>query len=170
MSYRPSLFRVELGETDDKGALQTAKATGYDGEELVGAHAIRQHGLASHAPKGSHGFGLAGSGERSLVALIGLEHQDKRPRDLAEGNTVLYDAKGNATRMLGDDGVWHDAGSRPQKMTGKTILLDGTDSVTVKVGSVLIVIEGGKVYLGGKDGAQRVMTEGGPSSIVYAKV
>lgn len=164
---RGRLFRSELIETNDKGELQLAKATGYPGEELDGVHVLRQHGLASHAPKGSHGIGLSLGEERSLTVLLGQEHQDKRPRDLKEGNTTLYDAAGNATRMLGDDGVWHDAGKRPQKMTGKTITIEATDTILLKVGSTTVKITAARVDLGG-DGGSKVMTESGPSSKVYA--
>ena len=166
---RTNLFRGELIETDDAGEMQTAKGYGYAGEEVAGVHVVRQHGLASHAPKGSHGIGIAGSGERSLVAFLGMEHQDKRPRKLAEGNTTLYDAAGNATRMLGADGIWHDAADRPQKMTGKTVEITGTDTVAITVGGTSVTIRNGRVDLGGLGGSP-VMTAAGPSSVVFAKV
>lgn len=161
---RTNLFRAEVKETDDSGQIQTAAGYGYAGEEMAGAQVVRQHGLASHAPKGSHGIGLAGSGERAQVVLLGLEHQDHRPRDLKEGNTTIYDAGGNATRYLGDDGIWHDAKDRPQRMTGKTVGLEASDTGYVA---------GKKVYLGGdgKTGRYaRVMTEAGPSPFVYARI
>lgn len=163
---RTTIFRAELSETDDRGELQTGKGYGFAGEELDKVHIVRQHGLASHAPKGSHGIGIAGSGERALVAFLGLEHQEKRPRDLKEGNTVLYDAAGNATRLLGDDGIWHDAGKRPQKMSGKTAEISGTDKAWI--GS-----KDGKTYLGGDgtDGTYAaVMTASGPSTTVFCKL
>lgn len=161
---RTGTFRFELSETDDRGELQLGKGFGYPGEELDGHHVVRQHGLASHAPKGSHGIGLTGSGERPLVAVLGLEHQDKRPRDLKEGNATLYDAGGNQIRMLGDDGIWHDAGDRAQKMTGKTLEHKAAGKASF----------GGEVtYLGG-DGTNGtyapVMTASGPSSSVFAKL
>ena len=166
---RTNLFRFEVAETDDRGAQQTGRGSGYANEELAGAPILRQHGLASHAPKGSHGVGLAGSGERAQVVLLGLEHPDKRPRNLKEGQTVLYDAAGNATRMLGDDGVWHDAGDRPQKMSGRTITLTGSDRVEIAVGGMKVVVTAGRVDLGGEGGSP-VMTQAGPSSSVFAKV
>lgn len=164
---RSNLFRVEVEETFDDGGVQMARAAGYSSEQFGRVPVLRQHGLASHAPKGSHGYGLAGSGERSQVTLLGLEHPDKRPRQLKEGQTVLYDATGNATRMLGDDGVWHDAGARPQKLTGKTITLTGSDRVEVVVGDTRVIVTAGRVDLGGEGGSP-VMTEAGASSKVFA--
>lgn len=161
---RTNLFRAELKETDDSGEMQTGTGYGYAGEEVGKVHIVRQHGLAAHAPKGSHGIGIAGTGERGLVAFLGLEHQDKRPRDLKEGQTVLYDDKGNATRMLGEDGIWHDAKDRPQKMTGKTVAVKATETAS---------LGGKKVYLGGDgtDGTYApVMTAQGPSTVVFAKL
>ena len=166
---RIGLFRGELVETNDKGPLQTAKALGLAGEELDGVHVVRQHGLASHAPKGSHGIGLSLTGERTLTVLLGMEHQDNRPQELNEGNTTLYDAKGNATRMLGDDGVWHDAADRPQKLTGKTITVEATDTILLKVGGTTVKVRNGRVDLGGEDGSP-VMTQAGVSTVVYARV
>lgn len=161
---RTNLFRTELTGVDDTGEMQLGSGYGYAGEEVDKVQIVRQHGLASYAPMGSHGIGIAGSGERSLVAFLGLEHQDHRPRDLKEGNTTLYDAAGNATRMLGDDGIWHDAADRPQKMTGKTVTLQATENAS---------LGGKKVYLGGDgtDGTYApVMTAQGPSSVVFAKL
>jgi phage gp45-like len=163
---RTNLFRTELTGVDDTGELQLGSGTGYASDDFDKVHVVRQHGLASHAPKGSHGIGIAGSGERSLVAFLGLEDPNSRPRNLQEGQTVLYDSTGNATRMLGTDGIWHDAGARAQKMTGDTLSLQGKSDVSF--GST-----GGKTYLGGdgKTGSYaRVMTENGPSPFVYARI
>lgn len=163
---RTNLFRTELTGVDDSGEMQLGSGYGYAGEDLDKVHVVRQHGLASRAPKGSHGIGIAGSGERGLVAFLGLEDPNSRPKNLEEGQAVLYDSTGNATRMLGKDGVWHDAGTRPQKMTGDTLSLQGKSDVAF--GS-----SGGKTYLGGdgKTGSYaRVMTESGPSPFVYARI
>ena len=163
---RTNLFRAELTGVDDSGEMQVGSGYGYAGESVDKVHIVRQHGLANHAPKGSHGIGIANSGERGLVAFFGLEDPNSRPKNLKEGQVTLYDDKGNATRMLGEDGIWHDAGTRPQKMTGDTLSLQGKKDVAF--GS-----SDGKTYLGGdgKTGSYaRVMTESGPSPFVYARI
>lgn len=167
---RTNLFRGELVETDDKEKdQQLGRVLGFAGEEIDKAHLVRQHGFASHAPKGSHGIGIAGTGERGLVAFLGMEHQDYRQKDLPEGHSRIYDSKGNVVRMQGDDGIWHDAGDRPQKATGKTINLDGSEKVTLKVGGITLIVRNGRVDIGG-EGGSAVMTQSGPSSVVFAKV
>ena len=161
------LFRMEGVETDDGGDLQTLDALGYASEELVGVHRVMPFGLSSHAPVGSHSLGIASRGERTLVAALGLEHPQYRQRNLKQGQTVLYDQSGNATRLLGDDGIWHDAGTRPQKATGKTLTYTST-------GTAVFGSSDGKTYIGGdpsKGGSfSPVMTQDGPSTTVYAKL
>jgi len=162
---RTNLFRTELTGVDDTGEQQLGSGYGYAGEEFDKAPIVRQHGFTSHAPKGSHGIGIAGSGERGLVAFLGLEHQDYRQKNVPEGGSVVYDATGNVSRYLGDDGIWHDAGDRAQRMSGKTLELAAQEQASF----------GGKkvTYLGGngKDGIYApVMTASGPSRSVFAKL
>ncbi len=163
------IFRFEASETDDTGDLQTLKGTGYAGEELTQVHRVMPHGIASNAPAGSHAIAVASRGERTLVAALGLESPEHRPKNTVAGGTTIYDAGGNATRYLGTDGIWHDAGSRPQKMTGSSIEITGTTKVTLTVGDMKIIVQSGRIDLGGEGGLP-VMTEGGPSSKVFAVI
>lgn len=162
-----SLFRLEHLKTDDSGDIQRVDVLGHANEQMDGAIRPQWHGFASNPPKGSNGVGLRARGISELPIILGLEHHKHRQRNLAEGNSVVYDAKGNVSRYLGDDGIWHDAGSRPHKLTGKkiVILADGDDAA---FGS-----KTKKTYLGGdgKDGTYAaVMTESGPSTVVFAKL
>ena len=161
------LFRTELVETNDGGDLQTTRLLGVAGEELTDVHRVSHFGVHSVAPPGSHGLGMQFlSGGRTLTAALGFEHPDYRPRDGKPGQTRIYDASGNASRFLGDDGIWHDAGSRPHKMTGKTVTQMGTDEAAIGASS-------GKTYVGGdgKTGTSaRAMTESGPSNFVMIRI
>lgn len=161
------IFRLEGTQTDDAGDLQTLTGYGYAGEELKGVHRVMPFGLASYAPGGSHALALAARGERTLVAALGLEHPTYRQKNLKQGQTLLYDQSGNASRLLGADGIWHDAGTRPQKMTGDTLNCLGKNDVVY--GS-----KTGKTYIGGDpaDGGtfSPAMTADGPSSSVFIKL
>ena len=165
-----ALFRFENSETDDDGDLQTVKGMGYAGEELSGVHRVMPFGISSHAPAGSHAIGIAGRGERSLVAALGLEHPDYRPKKQSAGNTTIYDQSGNASRYLGKDGVWHDAGDRPQKVTGKTVVVEATEKVTVKVGDMVVVVTKNRIDLGADPAPNAVVTTAGPSTKVFAVI
>ena len=156
------IFRFENSEVDDTGDLQTLKGYGYAGEELSEVHRVMPFGLASNAPAGSHAIGIAGRGERDLVAALGLEHPQYRQKNLKAGQSTLYDSAGNASRYLGEDGIWHDAGDHAQKMTGKT--LDHLSKKDAKFGS-----SDGITYIGGngEDGSYDwAMTASGPSTKV----
>lgn len=165
------LFRVEHVEADDEGDQQTLTLYGLPNETLKKVPRVQHFGLSSNPPVGSHGMGLQFGGQdgsRLLNAALGLEHAASRPRKQKPGQTTLYDDKGNATRYLGDDGIWHDAKDRPQKLTGKAIEITGTDKVVVKVGNMTVTVTARRVDLGGEGGSP-VMTQAGPSSVVFAK-
>ncbi|WFS07787.1 phage baseplate assembly protein [Methylobacterium sp. 391_Methyba4] len=165
------LFRVEHVEADDEGDQQTLTLYGLPNETLKKVPRVQHFGLSSNPPVGSHGMGLQFGGQdgsRLLNAALGLEHAASRPRKQKPGQTTLYDDKGNATRYLGDDGIWHDAKDRPQKLTGKTIEITGTDKVVVKVDNMTVTVTANRVDLGGEGGSP-VMTQAGPSSVVFAK-
>lgn len=133
------LFRTELVETDDTGDLQTTKLLGLSGEELSGVHRVSHFGVHSVAPPGSHGVGLALHGERSLVAALGLEHPQYRPRSREVGSTAIYDMHGNIISLV----------------QGNLRIVHGTE---VRIVAPKIVLEG-EVHLGG-DGGELVHRKG----------
>lgn len=94
------IFRLEGEETDDSGDLQTLKALGYAGEELTGVHRVMPFGLHSHAPKGSHSLAIAARGQRTLVAALGLEDPQHRPKNRELGSTAIYDANGSIVSLV----------------------------------------------------------------------
>jgi phage baseplate assembly protein V len=104
-SLRTVIDRVTLTETDDSGTQQLVRAKGLADEEFRHALRINPHGFTSHAPAGSEGAVLTGGGRRDRPLILGLEHKDHRPSGLAEGESVLYDAKGQVV-FLKRDGIW----------------------------------------------------------------
>ncbi|MCW2276383.1 hypothetical protein GJ654_18825 [Rhodoblastus acidophilus] len=138
------IFRFLLDKVDDSGKLQKIDGKGYAGEEFAGAHRVGHFGYAYNPPKGSHGVGYSPRGMGDLAFMLGMEHPDLRPKDLAPGECRLYDAEGNTIFMGLKNGI----------------------HISNKQGHV-VVTSAGNVYLNGKGGA-RVMTENGPSEKVYA--
>jgi len=98
MNY--DIFRTELLETQDDGDQQTVTLFGVGGEELTRVHRVQPFGLSSHPPAGSHGIGVALHGQRDLVAVLGLEHPQYRPKATQLGGTVLYDMHGSAVSLV----------------------------------------------------------------------
>lgn len=157
------LFRAEHVDADDSGDLQTVTLYGQYGETLKKVHRVQPFGFHSNIPKGSHGFGLqfgdAQSG-RLLNAFLGGEHQDYRPRDREVGSTAIYDQNHNLISLV----------QKEMRFTGaRATVVEGKDQTTVQLtDGTQIVLKDRKVYLGGMQGAQAVMTAGGPSSRVFA--
>lgn len=160
------IFRFELLETADSGEQQLLRGYGLPGEELVRVSRIMPHGLASHAPKGAHGLGMAVNGRRDEVVVLGLEQASGRPKGLAEGSTTLYDASGKKLELSSAGGNL-DTGAQPFAMKAGLFTIEATE-VVLKVGDTVIRLRDGRIDLGAMDAPNRVMTEAGPSSTVYA--
>lgn len=156
------LFRGELGSIDDEGDLQTTTILGPYGEELTKVHRVMPYGLHSMPPVGSHGLGLQlGSEGRVTSAMLGLEHQQYRPKKRPGGSVALYDQNDNVISLV----------QQELRVTGKkATIVEAADKVTIKRGGLVVVLREGRIDLGAEEGTQAVMTAGGPSSVVFAKV
>lgn len=155
------MFRAEHVDADDEGDLQTVTILGQHGETLKRVHRLQPFGFHSNVPAGSHGLGAQfGYGGRTLRAFLGGEHQDHRPRKREVGSSALYDANGNILSLV----------QKELRVTGKhATVVEGTDQTTVQLtDGTQVVLKDKKVFLGGTQGAQAVMTAGGPSTRVFA--
>lgn len=140
-----TVIRGELVETDDSGAQQTLKVLGRDAEQLGEKQKvihIQGFGLTAHAPKGSLGAVIVIGGNPDQAMVLDLEHPDKRPKNLAEGEAKVYNARGDNLHLKAD---------------GTVILTCKTFKV---VAEVEIVLETPIVYAGAKAGAKDVAFEG----------
>lgn len=157
-----TLRRARVDKIDDSGAQQIMKKLlGLASEKPEDVYRAQGHGLSSYPPAGSEGLFLSLGGRADRLIGLGFEHKDKRIKNLKEGNTVLYDDKGNVVFAKGDNGLSVNA------KTGTVEVRSQTDKVTVKPG------DGKFVYLGGDgtDGTYDfVMTESGPSINVKARI
>ncbi|MEE7460693.1 hypothetical protein MFUR16E_04765 [Methylobacterium fujisawaense] len=157
------LFRAQHAETDDEGDLQTVTLYGQHGETLKRVHRVQPFGFHSSVPVGSHGMGLQfGYGGRTLNAFLGGEHKDYRPRKREIGSTALYDQNENLISLV----------QKELRVTGKrATIIEAKDQTTVRLtDGTEVVLKDGKVYLGGMQGAQAVMTAGGASERVFAVI
>lgn len=101
---RAAVDRVSLVGTDDSGTQQLVDVAGLPGETMKRALRVQPHGFSSHAPAGSEGAVVTGGTRRDRPLILGLEHKAHRPSGLAEGEAVLYDAKGQVV-FLKQDGI-----------------------------------------------------------------
>ena len=175
-----SAFRFEFGEVDDSNDQQQARGYGTAGEELTKVHRVQAFGLYSNPPVGSHGIGLALGGQRDLVAVLGGEHPQYRPRNVPPGQAQLYDASGNVIWAKGGDGMKIDAGGRAIEMTTSGLQMKpgpGGGPAKIQVGDLTIEVtgvlrlQGGDIRLGPAGSSfQQVQTTGGASPHVRASV
>lgn len=106
------------------------------------------------------------SGDERVVVLedgTREEHNTKnktRTLTLPEGGTYVVKI-GEATLTITEDAVISKVGDAKHTVKSGSILSE--------VGSTMVKITNGKVFLGGEDGSP-VLTEAGPSSVVFAKV
>jgi phage gp45-like len=140
-------FRFQATGTDDSGDVQKVSGQGLPGESFSNVLRAGHFGHAAHAPKGSHGPGISPLGFADKAIVLGLEHPASRPKNIPEGASVLYDANGNMIYCKLADGI---------------VISSATGDV--------VVTSANKIYLGGAAGASPVMTEAGPSSVVFVKV
>lgn len=138
-SARLQVRRVELVETRDDGPLQRVTVMGYEGERIKLAHRVQMFGDSSHAPPGAHGLALFVNGRPDQTILLGLEHQDHRPKNMPVGERVLYNAHGDKIFMYKEH---MKVVTKKYEVVADEIILDGV------------------CYVGGKDGALPASRQG----------
>lgn len=110
-THRNSSARFEFGDVDDSGPESYAGVKGLIGEEFEKVLRIQPHGFSSVPIKGAHGLGIGLGGKRDVLALLGGEHVDKRPKNLGVGNTAIYNADGTIMKIVGKDVSMDAAGN-----------------------------------------------------------
>lgn len=165
---RLDLFRFELGAVDDSGALQTVSGRGMPGEEFKDHHRIGFHGFGYNPPAGSHAVAIAMHGSRDRALVFGLEHADKRRRNIPAGGSCLYDAEGNVIKAFGNEGGIEFDGKPFTIKVGRFTV--EADDIVLKAGSMVIRARPGRIDLGAMEAPHRVATEAGLSSKVFAVV
>ena len=170
-----TLRRARVDKIDDSGAQQIMKKLlGLASDAPEDVYRAQGHGLTSHPPKGSEGLFLSLGGRTDRLLGLGFEHKDKRPKDLPEGGTALYDAYGKVLKMI-KDSTTLDAGGKPLTIkNATTIKIEGQTDVAVGLSGRWIRIRPGRVDLGVTsptgEATPAVVTDAGPSSVVFAVV
>ncbi|UMY19139.1 phage baseplate assembly protein [Methylobacterium organophilum] len=155
-AVRTMLRRAAIKKVEDDGTQQIVTATGLKGEEFK-VYRQQGHGVSSVPPIGSEGFVLALGGRSDRMLFLQGEHKDHRPSKQKAGDTVIYDAHGNAISLV-----------------EKNIRLVSGGTITLKGQKIVL---DGEVHLGG-EGGQLVHRKGdvdshgdtaqGSASKVYA--
>lgn len=165
MSY--ALTRATLLEVDDSGTQQMLRLKGLHGEEFSQVYRFQPHGFSSVPPVGSEGV-LLRMGETERTLALGFEEKSKRIKGLPAGSGVLYDANGNFLKFVGNSASLEAVG-QPFTIKVGTFTVEANE-IVLKAGGNVARIRPGRIDLGAMIAPNRVMTEAGPSSVVYAVV
>jgi phage gp45-like len=173
-AVRAVLRRFRVLETDDSGTQQKTKLAGLKNERPEEIVRIQGHGITSHAPKESEGVGIPLGGRADRLMILGLEHKDKRPKNLPEGGVALYDADGKVLKIVKDNTTWN-AGDKPWELTNATtVKINAANDLAIGVNGRWIRVRPGRVDLGITSptgtAPHGVETAGGTSAIVFAVV
>lgn len=88
------ISRGEAQRFDDTGGHQVLQVDGLPGETKDGVERVQNFGLTSHPPTGATPIMVAVGGSREHLVAVAVDHEQTRPRGLAEGETMLYNAYG----------------------------------------------------------------------------
>jgi len=104
------LVRVQSIKTYDDKEQQQLEAWGRHNERYGGTTGknavprVQHYSLTNHPPNGSQGVTLNLNGNPDNSMMIGMEHPQYRPKNLAEGEFKLYEMWGGY--LWGRPGVW----------------------------------------------------------------
>lgn len=88
--------RVQVVAVDDSGPIQTITVIGLADEYFTLPLRGQPFGISGVPPVGSVGYLFAANGRLEQAFLLGMEHPDHRPRNLADGVTQLYGKAGQS--------------------------------------------------------------------------
>lgn len=86
--------RATVGRVDDAGRLQAVQISVLAGERLDNVQRLQQFGHSGMPPAGSTCLLISIGGSRTHCVVIGGE-DNSRPRDLASGESQLYNSTGD---------------------------------------------------------------------------
>lgn len=119
--HRNVMRRVTVYEVDDTQPQQYVWAKGLYKEEIKFGYRAQGFGLSTVPPKDSEGYAFSLAGRPDQMFFLESEHPDYRPKDKKPGESVLYDANGNAISLVKDSNG------------GQTeIIIDGSGKVSIK--------------------------------------
>ena len=165
--------RFEVTGTDDSGPEQLISGKALQGEafeppfQLV---RLQDHGVSSHVPNGSKAIAFFPFGDGKRGYVFGVESDEHRPKNLKEGETAIYDRKGNKTTYKNEDGVERDLGDRDETIKGKKVTIEASEELIVKVSGMILRVRPGRIDLGAMEAPHAVATQAGFSTKVFAVI
>ena len=125
-----------LKDYDAGGPQHLAGISGYSGEIIPDTVRMQQFGQSSSPPVGSHVLFMRLGASSDKVMLIGIDHPNYGPRDLASGEHCVFDAHQHSVELRADG-----------------LLIKAPDKIVFSVGDISLRIdktgfhfEGGPIF------------------------
>lgn len=115
--------RMVIDQVEEIGGLQYVSGRSLAGEQFRRVLRVEPHGAAGSPPVGSIGLVLAMGGNRDQLICFGAEKAGTRPTGILGGETVLYNASGQAISIVTNE--IRMAGGAKVTITADEIVLDG---------------------------------------------
>jgi phage baseplate assembly protein V len=93
------ILRGVIRRVDDAPKCQTVQASARSGEDLEGER-FQEFGLTSVPPVGTEAIAVQIAGTYDTEVIVATESREHRPRNMAAGDVVLYDAHGHQIRLV----------------------------------------------------------------------
>ncbi|MEW5422647.1 phage baseplate assembly protein [Amorphus sp. 3PC139-8] len=153
--------RGTLVRTDDGPHMQEMQVRLLSGERLSGVERIEGYGLTTHPPAGSElVVGFVGS-ERSHPMVLGVGQRGVRPVGGAAGEVALYDGQGQVIRL---------AAARVEILSPLPVTVQSEQSVLIDVKGTVFKVSDGRIDMGEAPAPLRMMTEAGPSNVIWGVI
>jgi phage baseplate assembly protein V len=92
--------RMIIDAVEEKGGLQYVSGRSLSGETFKRVLRLEPHGAAGSPPIGSIGIVMAMGGNRDQLLCIGSEKAGVRPTGIGAGESVIYNAHGQAISLV----------------------------------------------------------------------
>jgi len=130
------ILRGVIRKVDDAPKCQTVQASARSGEDLDGER-FQEFGLTSVPPVGTEAIAVQIAGTYDTEVIVATESREHRPRNMAAGAVVLYDAHGHQIRLVSSA---IQLGSGASKGVGR---VGDEVRVTIPAGTVVVGVTGG---------------------------
>lgn len=114
--------RGRISLVDDSGAVQMLQLAPSGLETRDNLPRLAEYGLASNPPAGTDALIANIGGDPSNGAVVGTNHQATRPKNLAAGETQIYNGPAGTSLYLTNGEIVINANGQPVNVNGATVV------------------------------------------------
>lgn len=130
------ILRGVIRGVDDQPKCQTVQVSARAGEDLEGER-FQEFGLSTVPPVGTEAIAVQIAGTYDSEVIVATESREHRPRNMASGDVVLYDSRGNQILLVSSGILLGDGATAGVGRVGDEV------RVTIPAGTVVVGVTGG---------------------------